>query len=263
VSASELGNTEHTDKYKYPPILYDGMKIGVKLFADNKEYAKKIGKLVDFFEVIVEEGKNYSFLSKIDKPIVLHAEEFKFKTNLGNPENNAFSIQYLDHVFALLKTYGAQYIILNPGIRFNNKCTTQNHIALFKKYNVKKILLENQPPLKNRTYPFYCRNYDEAYELMKRSGVSLCFDFDHAYASSFFFERDSAKFCRDILDLKPRHIHISNGKNTSYIDYHLHFHEGDFNIMQMKELIPENVLVTIDTANDLDEQIEEIKFLRT
>jgi endonuclease IV len=239
------------------------MKVGVKLWADNKDYARKIEKHVDFFEVIAEEGKNYSFLTKIKKPLIIHAEDFRFQTNLANPENNTLSIRYLTFAFDLLKKHGAPYIILNPGIRFNNKCIILNHVALFKKFNAKKILVENQPPLKNRTYPFFCRNYDEVYEMFRKTGVGFCLDFDHAYASSYFFERETMKFCCDLLDMKPRHIHISNGKNNSYIDYHLHFTEGDFNMMQMKELIPPDMWVTLDTANDLDQQLEEIRFLRS
>jgi endonuclease IV len=239
------------------------MKIGVKLFSQQKDYARKIGPHVDFFEVVAEEGKNYSFLSKIQKPLIIHAEDFKFQSNLANPENNSVSIAYLNFAFELMKTTKAEYVILNPGIRFNNKCTLQNHIELFKKFNAKKILIENQPPLKNRTYPFFARTYDEIYEFIKKTGVSFCLDFDHAYASSFFFERDAQKFCTDFLDLKPRHIHMSNGKNASYIDYHLHFNEGDFNMMQMKDLIPDDMWVTIDTQNDYDAQLEEIKFLRS
>jgi endonuclease IV len=252
-----------TDNYKYPGLQMVWMKIGVKLWADHKDYAKKILPHVDFFEVVAEAGKNFSFLSAIKKPVIIHAEDFSFQTNLANPENNAISKDYLQFALDLQKKINASYVILNPGIRFNNKCTIQNHIDLFKKLPVKKILFENQPPLKNRTYPFFCRTYDDLYDMCRKTGAGFCFDFDHAYASAFFFERDPVKFCKDILDLRPKHIHISNGKNASYIDYHLHFHEGDFNMMQMKELLPSDVWITVDTANDLDQQIEEIKFLRT
>lgn len=239
----------------------DAVKVGVKIFPDNKEYVKKIDGYVDFYEIVIVEGKKYDFVSKIKKPFFFHSDDFKYQTNLSNPDVNNANEKYLAFSLALLKEHNALGLIVNPGTRFNNRCSTDNLVTLFKKYNAKKIIIENQPPLKNRTYPFFARNYDEMYTLLKKTGVSCCLDLLHAYASSFFFDKDPEKFCRDLLDLRPRNIHISNGKNGSYIDYHLHFSDGDFNMMQMKDIIPADSWVTLDTANDIDIQREEIKFI--
>ena len=238
------------------------MKLGVKIYPDNPEYARKIKDHVDFYEVMCVEGANYGFMSTLEKPLVLHAEDFKYQTNLANPANNIGSEHYLKFIFDLLKRYGAEHIIMNPGIRFNNKCTTDNMKVLFRKFPVRKIFIENQPPLKSRTYPFFCRSYDEVRIFLKNYQTKFCFDFDHAFASAFFFDKEPFEFCRNLLDLKPEHIHISNGKNLSYLDTHLHFDEGDFNMVAMKEMMPKDTYVTVDTVNDLQEQIEELKFLR-
>ncbi|MBU1975084.1 MAG: hypothetical protein KKG59_01630 [Nanoarchaeota archaeon] len=238
------------------------MKIGVKIHPDNKEYIQQIKPHVDFFEIIAIQGKSYGFLNRINIPLVIHAEDFKYKTNLANPANNDISAVYLRFAFDLLKEHKAEHLVLNPGVRFNNKCTSDNHAKIFHKFGYKKVLIENQPPLKNRTYPFYARNYDEMRQFLKKTKAGFCLDLDHAYASAFFFNRDPVDFIKDMLDLKPKHIHISNGRSQSYIDAHLHFAEGDFNMLQMKELIPNDVWVTIDTNSDLNEQLEEIKFLR-
>jgi hypothetical protein len=238
------------------------MKVGVKIFPDNKEYAKRIESHVDFYEVVIIEGKKYDFMKKLDKPFFLHSEDFKYQTNLANPDVNKANVRYLSYALGLLKEYNALGLIVNPGTRFNNRCSIDNFVKLFKKFNAKKIIIENQPPLKNRTYPFFARNYDEVYTLLKKTGVFCCIDLLHAYSSSFFFDKDPEKFCKDLLDLKPKNIHISNGRNGSYIDYHLHFSDGDFNMMQMKALIPKDALVTLDTPNDFDIQLEEIRFIK-
>ncbi|MFH1915856.1 MAG: hypothetical protein ABIJ21_01195 [Nanoarchaeota archaeon] len=239
------------------------MKIGVKIYPDNISYAKKIEKFVDFYEVVIMEGKKYDFLKKLKHPFFFHSDDFKYQTNLANPDNNSASERYLKFSFDLMKQHKALGLITNPGTRFNNRCSTENLIRFFRKFGPKKIILENQPPLKNRTYPFFARNYDEVHQIMKKSGVSCCIDFDHAYASAFFFGKDPVRFCQDLLDLKPKNVHISNGRNESYIDSHLHFLEGDFNMMKMKSLIPPDVMVTIDTSNDFEIQLSEIKFLRS
>lgn len=238
------------------------MKIGVKIHPDNKDYVKQIRPYVDFFEVVAIEGKNYSFLKTEKTPLVVHAEDFKYQANLANPGNNSINQRYLAFVFELLDELKAKHIVINPGVRFNNKCSTENHALLFKKFKSRKMLVENQPPLKNRTYPFYCRNYDEIRQFNKLTKTGFCMDLAHAYASAFFFNREPVDFCDHMLDLDPKHVHISNGRSQSYLDPHLHFDEGDFNMVQMKELIPRDAMVTLDTDNDLDAQIEEIKFLK-
>ncbi|MFH1072351.1 MAG: TIM barrel protein [Nanoarchaeota archaeon] len=238
------------------------MKIGVKIHPDNPGYLKDIKNYIDFIELVAIEGKSYNFLKSNQLPVIIHSEDFNYQANLVNADNNVVNKRYLEFLIDMVKKFKAPYIILNPGIKINNRCTVQNLSALLKKEYVKKVIIENQPALKNKTYPFFGRNYDEIQAILKQAGIGFCFDFAHAFASAFYFEKEPLRFCMDILELRPRHIHISNGRSMSFLDLHLHFTKGDFDMGKLKELIPKDAWVTVDTTNDLLEQLEEIAFLR-
>ncbi|MFH1399937.1 MAG: TIM barrel protein, partial [Nanoarchaeota archaeon] len=156
----------------------------------------------------------------------------------------------------------AKFVVVNPGVKFNNRCSVQQFAAVLSRFPKERILFENMPPLRNRTYPHYGRNYDEVQSIIKLTGFGFCLDFCHAAASAYFFEREPVKFCEDLVDLNPTIFHLSNGKKRSFIDQHLHFDEGEFDMVAFRSMLPQDAWVELETPLHEHIQLREIEFLR-
>lgn len=101
------------------------------------------------------------------------------------------------------------------------------------------VLIENMPYLTglgDRT-AFY--NPDQVKGL-------FCLDFAHAHLSAWQQGLDPGNLIRGFLKKKPTHFHLSNLSNR-YVDDHCPLADGEIQISECLQVVPEGAHVTIET----------------
>lgn len=239
------------------------MKIGIKIYEDvSKEHIKELSKHIDFIELYAGIDYEYDFLRDFDKPVVIHVAHYrKDKVNFVNPERESHNKKALKNAIRLADKFRSNKIIFHPQLSENENCTLDSLCSFIKHNYDKRLLLENMPS-SSRGEDLLCRSYEDINKVLVATKVGFCLDIAHAYSYAIKEKKDGKELIKTFISLKPLHFHISDVSIPTGNDEHLHFGRGGIDIPMIKSIIPVDSDITIETDNEIEEQIKDIQILR-
>ncbi len=241
------------------------MKVGIKVFPDSIPYLKKVIDYVDFVEIMAVVGANFSGLKDYDIPYIVHNQHYHWGINLANPKKEKLNITSLNTSIKLADDLDAKYIIVHPGVEESKGCSVNQIVKVFRKLNDPRIIVENVPFViskKGSIFKHFGKTVEGIRHIKKEAKVGFCLDFSHAKCEAIFLGEDYLRYIKKMNNLNPEHYHICDGMKDGDKDLHKHFWEGSMDLETLKNLIPKNKGVTIETNHDFEKQIKEIKFLK-
>ena len=234
------------------------MKFGVKTY-DSEEFLDFFVDKCDFFEVQAIRGKDYSFLKKYSKKIVLHCEHSGFGFNLADPSKREENIEAVNFAKDLADKIGVKTIVIHPGDLANENCSRENSLAFLKEFCDERFCIENMPGLSSfNNCPQLCFSPKEIKRFMDETGLGFCFDINHAVEYAVENEFDYWEFLHQFEDLNPRHYHLGGQKINEKIT-HLSFSESDLNLNKVFEIIQDTAEITLEVRIDKENVFDDLK----
>ena len=109
----------------------------------------------------------------------------------------------------------------------------------------------------------FCAVPESTEKFLKQAGKRLCLDFSHAILSAVIEKMpDYNAFIKPYLKMKPEHFHFSDVLIKEEKD-HLHLGEGNLDIGYYKKIFPENSEITLETRNNAETLLEDIRILKS
>jgi endonuclease IV len=240
------------------------MKIGVKLFRESEFIKlKPFEKIVDFFEVMVLQKNDYSFLKNFPLPIVIHAEHQDGGVNIADSSKREHNLKSINFARKVADSVNAKWIIVHAGVleKGNKNCSFKNAINLLKEINDERIIIENLP--KEETHEIIgtslAYNARTMKKFLKKSGQGFCFDVNHA----FWTRKDkkiSYSFIKKYIALNPQHYHIGGQKFSE--DYHTALNNSDLDLKEILKHYPKDAWITLETLPNIESRYEDVEIIR-
>jgi endonuclease IV len=244
------------------------MKIGVKLYPDRLEDAKRLQHDADYFEVLArqDQRKDVEAFGGLDKPtLVVHNEHLRFGVNISDRNKHDLNLKSVRFAQEMADRFDSKYIILHSGKK-DGDYSVRNIIDFYKEIGDKRIVTENLPfksKAAGKSYVGFGRIREEISEIMKAAGVGLCFDFGHAWSVAFGLGKDHVKMTREFLKLKPSMFHFYDSLLKGEMETHLNIGDGDADVAFFKSLLPRNAIVSLETDfQDPKKQLNDVRFMR-
>ncbi len=240
------------------------MKIGIKIFPEDINYAKRISKHCDFFEVMAKPKSDFRALKKLKKPFTIHTIHSHWGFNPANPVKNAeINKMGTDTAAKAADILGADVIVVHPGYKETRKCSLKNAIRYLRRLD-DRFIIENLPYRSGNGQVNVGSSAYQLRKVLRATGKSMCLDFPHAAEYAHRKGIYYVDFIKRLLKLKPLYFHISDTRIQNRKDLHLHMKEGNLRLKYLENLIPEpeNSRLLIETAHEYMKQHKDIDFLR-
>jgi len=231
------------------------MKFGVKTYAD-KNIFEVLKDKADFFEIMAIPGEDYSFLKNSHIPIVIHAQHGVFGINFA--ENNDKNEKSIKFAISLADLLHSKKIIVHVGELKETGTSIENVIKFLKKFNDKRILLENLPEFEGRN--ILTTTPKEMKYFLKETGLGFCFDINHAIHASTKLGKPPFEFVNEFISLKPTHFHICGHKFSG--KDHISIADSEYNIKEMLRYFPKDAEVTLEVSRNAKEIEKDLEIVR-
>ena len=184
-------------------------------------------------------------------PFIIHCPHFAHGFNLAKKEKKESNKKIFKQVQRFADELNAKYIIFHGGI----DGTIEETAKQLASFNEPRALIENKPfvALPNKMGGEFCRGYnpDEIRLIKEIAKCGFCLDFGHAICSANSQGKDIYEYCREFLQFEPGMFHLTDNKDiTSPYDTHLHLGTGTLDIDKIKEILPNDAIVTLETDKD-------------
>ncbi len=243
------------------------MLIGIKIGPlSSKDHAEKMNDYTDYFEIYAAPGYEFTELENVDKPIVVHVAHSCEGVNLADPAKTEHNQSALRWAIKQADRYNADKIVIHPGFKENPACSFAVMLQFLKDNRDPRLLIENMPDTSDGFY-HYCGSIEEIRQVMTEINIGFCLDFSHAAAYAKKKQLNQLQFFKELLALNPCYFHLTDTLlsevfDEKYSEKHVHLLEGDLDLSFLKEILPNDAMLTLETPQILDKQIEEIEFLR-
>jgi len=242
------------------------MKVGVKVFEASRELEMIIEKgRPDFIEVMAIEGKDYSKFREYGLPVTVHCEHSRFGVNFSDPLLDDRNRKAVDFAMSVAEMLDSGFIVLHPGYIDTHACNPQTTTSLLRSVYDARMVIENMP-----YYVFQGRDMmntgvspEEMMDMLRATKMGFCLDVGHAAAAAFGFGRDYVDFIRQFMKMKPDYFHFSDSIIKSHTEKHMHLGEGDLDLVKLKNMLPRDAWVVIETPVDVAGRLKDIKFMRS
>lgn len=240
------------------------MKIGAKIFSlKDKPFLDKTAEKVDFIETMAIQGEDYDFLKNYNKKIVLHAEHQEFGINPADASKYSENLKSINFALELADKLNAEKIVCHAGLIENENCSEETALSFFRNIKDNRILIENLPLIdyNGKQIATLCSVPEQTEIFLKNCNKKLCFDISHAIISAIIAgKKDYNEFIKPYLNFNPSHFHFSDVLFKEAKD-HLNLGEGNLNIEFYKKLIPKDAEVTLETNNDAENVLNDIRIM--
>jgi deoxyribonuclease-4 len=242
------------------------MKVGVKIWPENADYAYEIAGHADFIEIMAKRGEDFSFLDGIDMPFVVHAEHGLLGINYADPAKAGLNRESMNFAIGLADKLEARTIIVHPGyLEGTPGERLENAINFLRDVSDKRMLLENlilREKIKDRMLEYPFSTPEKMGELLSATDRGMCLDLSHAQITASFLGLNYIELLEKFMELKPKHFHACGGIEGRTEDMHLHLWEGNLNIRAFKRMLPKTAWVTLETPCELEGQLRDIELMR-
>lgn len=249
--------------------------LGLKLWSINTDFylneAKRLyeNNIFDYIELYVVPN-TLEHLTKWENsniPFIIHCPHFAHGFNLAKIEKKESNRKIFDEVQKYADTLDVPYIVIHGGIDGNIQ-ETAKQLASFKE---PRALIENKPyiALPNRMGGNFCRGYniDEIQLVIDTANCGFCLDFGHAICAANSLAKEIYTYINEFIKLKPKMFHLTDMEDvTSEYDSHPHLGAGELNIDKIRQLLPKDAIITIETVKnsktDLTDFIADMSFMK-
>lgn len=250
-------------------------KIGLKLWSTNTDFylfvAKKLyaQKIFDYVELyVVPDSLNcLEQWANFDVPYIIHCPHFAHGFCLSDKDKESYNKELYQQTKKYADTLNVQYIIFHPGIGGDYHETARQ----LKGLQEARALVENKPykvPFSDENKK-YCQGYskEELSYIVSETQCGFCMDIGHALCAANSQGINPYEYFEQLLLLKPKMFHLSDVRSEDgELDAHLHFGTGKLNFEKVVEILPKDVVISIETVKDskenLDDYVRDVDFLR-
>jgi len=239
------------------------MEVGVKTF-DNEDFLRHFENKCDFFEVQAIQDRDYDFLKRFKKSIVIHAEHQGWEVNYSDSKLNKFNLKSNNFARKIADFVEAKKIIVHPGRIANKNCSKKTAFKFIKNLNDKRIIIENHSDFENGLGS----TPEKMKELLKETGKGFCFDINHAITSAFQGGKDQFKFIKEFVKLKPKHYHLGGQKLQNFFGLykrdvgHICLLDSNIDLKKIVKLIPKNAEITLETEVNIPKTEEDLRIMK-
>lgn len=242
----------------------DNIKYGIKLWSINEKYLKGADVLIndghfDYIELMVLPNSDIKKYVEMDTKFIIHVAHDEFGANIGKKEAFEITEKCTNEALYWADKLDAKYIILHPGYG-----EIKNAIDFLSNINDRRILIENMTKISTKDENMICYTYDQIKKIMGEK-YGFCMDFSHAIKASCGLGKNYKEFVKELLKLKPKVFHISDGWINNEKDEHLDIGSGNFDMKFIKKCITENPgenLVTLETPKNIANLKNDVDNLR-
>ena len=247
------------------------IKLGLKLWSINECYIEEAHRLYkenyfDFIELYIipnSYNKYADIWSNIKIPFVIHAPHFREGFNLAKPEKETVNLLYANESLKFADLLDSKIIIFHPGIAGSIEETVKQ-INLI---DDRRIVIENKPYYALQD-ELICNgnSVEEVKYIINNANIGFCLDVGHAFCSANARNIPPLPYLKEFINLNPKIYHLTDGDICSIFDKHEHFGNGNYNIKEILNILPDECMITIETVKDSKTSLidfqNDIEFLR-
>ena len=237
------------------------MEIGIKIYPEDIDYAKRIEKYCDFFEVMAVPDSDFRHLKRLKNPITIHAIHSRWGFNPADPEKhelNSLGVEAANNAADILDS---DTIVIHPGYIESRRCSLKNVISFIKPLG-SRFIVENMPAKNCYGMKNIGGSLREMKTILNKTKKRMCLDFPHAAEYAHKNHIYYIDFIKRLMKLNPSYFHISDTRIQNKKDLHLHLKEGNLKLWYFENIIPKDSRLLIETAHDFRKQHDEILFLK-
>ena len=249
-------------------------KYGLKLWSSNRNYAnyaeaalrlfeRGVYSYIELFVVPGSYDTHAGLWAELEVPYVIHAPHYDKGVNLARKENLEANLLLAAEALRFADRLKADTIIFHPGIDGDVKETARQ----LNRIDDSRIVIENKP--------YYGRDNEicvgslpeDLRFILDTTRVGFCLDLGHAICAANAVQAEPMALLRDFMTLGPKMFHLTDGEHDGMHDRHDHFGSGDYAIVEILKLLPEDAVITVETDKDssenLDDFAKDIAYLKT
>jgi len=244
-------------------------KIGVKLtpFKIDKVYIGQISDYADYIELYIDLKKTNADQLNFDIPVAtVHITQFCGGVNFADSSREKINLVALEKALNIANSFKSEKVIFHPELIQHDLCSIEHLIEFLIRNHDCRMKIENMP-LSSNGIRHLGANYAEIKEMVLQTKIGFCLDYAHACEYTTAMRLNPENVIKELLLLNPTHFHLVDtdlGKvfDINYNENHLNLGKGNIDIEMIKKNIPNGSEVTIETPQDLEYQIEEIRYLK-
>lgn len=253
-------------------------RFGLKLWSINKEYSYIAKELYengefDYIELYVIPGSFDEYIKywqNLDIPYIIHAPHFMQGLNFSDPDKERMNIELAEGAFRFADVLNAPRVIFHPGIK-GDYIESARQMG---KLNDERVIVENKPyriakAVMGLKEDDICVGYlpSQIKYIKDNAKVGFCLDIGHAICAANGIGADKYEILNEFIKVEPVMFHISDGDSEGFVDKHLHFGEGGYDLKKLASIIGKGHDITIETEKsskaDLDDFVKDKKILKS
>lgn len=241
------------------------VKYGIKLWTKNHDLYKEAVRLIksgkaDYVELTFFPGetKNIELLREV--PVVIHSLTYTQGVCYSD-SNFEKNFRVMDETLKIADYLNVDKIIVHPDVG-----SKAHFIKFLKKYNDKRIVIENMPKKSLIGKPCLGFSPEQISEFKSTGPFGFCLDLGHAIKASLSENRDYKTYISSFLKLNPAIMHLCDGNLNVEEDEHLNLGEGGYDLEFIKKAISKNpntqLTLEVPKINGLENDIRNIDFFK-
>jgi len=234
---------------------------GLKLWSSNQTHLSRAVELVNendfsYIELTPIPYTKIDVFEQLNVPFNIHITTERHDVNIADANKREYNLKAINRCIEWADRLNAKYLILHPGFGDLNDA-----IEVLDEINDKRILIENMPAIGINDESMRGYDVDEIKEYISM-GFGFCLDINHAVKASISLKLNYLENIRNLLDVGPSMLHISDGNLVQERDEHLDIGKGDYDFLAILELFNnhEDLPMTLETPrSDLDDDLRNLQ----
>lgn len=254
-------------------MLMKNYNIGLKLWSINTDYyyseAERLynNGIFDYIELYAvpdtkDSLKKWRTLKdRLKIPFAVHAPHFAHGLNFSLASAYHKNMALAEETRAFAEELESVYTVFHPGIggSADESARQMSRIKI-------SFIVENKPYIV-RTEKGACVGavYEDIKKITDASGCGFCLDIGHGMCSANYLGINPYEYLKKLNELSPSTYHISDNKEQSVYDKHLHLGKGTIDFNKIPFLFERSRYIAIETDKDsktsLDDFTDDVKHL--
>lgn len=254
--------------------LHLGLKIGSRDTRYTEEiaryYAEGVFQYIELFAIPGTYGETIGYWKKLAAdcriPFGVHAAHSAAGLNPSEKESRETNKPKIEEAYRFADDLNARYVIFHPGVSkagLEGRCAET--VLQLSSFSDERTLIENKPRKGLDGSDCVGSTFEELKSIIDGIGknVGFCLDFGHAVCAANTYKVEPLSYIKNLMELKPRLFHLTDGDVKSELDSHLHYGAGTFPLKELLSLVPGGGMVTNEArradVNSLTEFFDDSK----
>lgn len=226
-------------------------------------YEQGIFQYIELFTLTGTFDDTIPYWKQFNIPFGIHAPHSAAGLNLANSAARSANKDKITEAIKFADELKAKYIIFHSGVNGMPGEVVQQ----LSPFADERFLIENKPIRGLDGSTCVGSIYSDLKLIIDGigKGTGFCLDFGHAICAARTLKKEPIDFINELIKLKPRVYHLTDGDYSSELDSHLHYGAGSFPLKNLLALVPNGGMVTNEakrfSAENLTEFAEDSKKL--